>query len=312
MAAQPNEVANMGPLRSVRRENMLAELATRQHGVVAIVQMHELGWTTSAISARQAAGKLHRLYRGVYAVGHRRLTRPGSLLAAVLACGPEAALSHRSAGELRGWRRRFWPIEVSVPRPVRKRHGVSVRVAGDLDLDRTIVDGIPCASVALTLLGIAEVEPAALGDAIAAAERHRQLDLRELDALLERRRGRPGTAALRSGLAEIRLEDQWSRSGFERRFLRLCADAGLPRPRLNAWIEVPSDGFEVDFSWPDARLVVEADSYEWHADRAAFERDRRRDQLLAAAGWRVLRVTWRQLTGEPHRVVEAVRRIVSG
>ncbi len=92
--------------------------------------------------------------------------------------------------------------------------------------------------------------------------------------------------------------------------MRLCTEAGLPRPRLNAWVEVPGDGFEVDFSWPSARVIVEADSYRSHGDRAAFELDRRRDQLLAAAGWRVLRVTWRQLTGEPQRVVEALRRLV--
>jgi Transcriptional regulator, AbiEi antitoxin/Protein of unknown function (DUF559) len=302
----------MRPLRNVGRDVEVAELATRQHGVVSIAQLQALGWTTSAISGRQRAGKLHRLHRGVYAVGHAVLTRRGRWAAAVLACGPQAFLSHRSAAELHGIRDHSpWFAEVTSPLRHRRRRGIVTHTATDLEpVDTTIADGIPCASVALALLGVAEMDPSSLGAAVAAAERRRLLGMREVDSLLGRSPGRPGTTALRDALARIRSEEEWTRSELERRFLHLCADAGFPRPKVNAWIALPDGGLEVDFSWPQPRVVVEVDGYGWHGDRAAFEEDRRRDQLLAAAGWRVVRFTWRQVVREPRVVAEILRRVL--
>jgi len=313
MPAEPHEVSDISTLRNVGRNRRLAELAADQHGVVAIAQLHELGWTTSAVSDRQADGKLHRLHRGVYAVGHPVVSKRGRWMAAVLACGPGAMLSHRSAAELHGLRDRGpWFAEVTSDRRHRRRRGiVAYTLTGRLPADRKVTDGIPSASVAATLLGVAEVEPSSLEAAIAAAERRRLLDAREVESLLGRSHGRPGTPRLRGALGRMRPEDAWTRSDFELRFLRLCGDFGLPRPRVNAWISVAGDGFEVDFAWPEPRVVVEADGFAAHGHRAAFERDRRRDQLLAAAGWTVLRITWRQLRDEPRRLAATLSRVLA-
>lgn len=293
------------------RERALAELATRQHGVAATWQLLGLGFSRPAIKRRRAAGRLHRLYRGVFAVGHQRITLRGRWMAAVLACGRGAQLSHRCAGALRGLvERPSGLIEVTVPRPVRKRPGIRAFTATDLaPADRTVVDAIPCTSVARTLLGVAAVEPQALQGAVAQAEKRHLLDLTGLHSLIARFPRRPGAPALRRALAEHSVELEWTRSRLEDRFFSLCRRAGLERPDVNAFIAVSGWAGEVDFSWPELRLIVETDGYEGHGDRAAFEEDRRRDQHLVAAGWRVIRVTWRQVVYEPERVVETLGRL---
>jgi hypothetical protein len=245
-------------------------------------------------------------------VGHAVLTKRGRWAAAVLACGPQAVLSHRSAAELHGIRDHSpWFAEVTSSRRHRRRRGIVTHTVTALQpVDITIADGIPCASVALALLGVAEMEPSSLGAAVAAAERRRLLEMQEVDSLLGRSSARPGTTALRDALAHIRSEAEWTRSELERRFLHLCGDAGFPRPRVNAWIALPDGGLEVDFSWPRPRVVVEVDGYGGHGHRAAFEENRRRDQLLAAAGWRVVRFTWRQVMREPRGVAAILRPLL--
>ena len=234
-------------------------------------------------------------------------------MAAVLACGPGALLSHRSAAHLRGLRK--WSpgiVEVVTPRKVRPRPGIRPYLTSLLaESDRQDVDGIPCTSVPCTLLGLAAVDPDALDAALATAERSSTLDLRAVDELLRRAPHRPGVRALRTALAVIAVEFEWTNSELERRAFALFAQAGLRRPAVNAWIEVAGDGLSVDFSWPALRLAVELDGWETHGDRQAFEEDRRRDGLLAAAGWRVVRFTWRQVIGDPGRVVATVRTIVA-
>jgi very-short-patch-repair endonuclease len=307
-------VSDMATLRALGADRGIAELATRQHGVVSIAQMHELGWSTSGVGDRLAAGKLHRLYRGVYAVGHMELSRRGRWLAAVFACGPGALVSHRSAAHL--WGLRTWSqreTEVTSPARNRRRRGIRLYRATHLaDDDRAVVDGIPWASVALTLLALAVVDEGSLAGAVAQAERRSLLDLRAVEGLLGRLRGRPGAPALHAAIAGLSMEAGWTRSELELRFLTLCREAGLPRPRVNAWVEVPGDGFEVDFSWPELRLIVETDGHETHGDRRAFEEDRRRDQLLVAAGWRLVRFTWRQVFEQPAEVAATMRRLVAG
>ena len=151
--------------------------------------------------------------------------------------------------------------------------------------------------------------PNAAAELLAAAERRNLLDHGALDELLERMARRPGARALAAALADHAPETTWTRSELERRFLGLCDRAALPRPRVNAWVPVTGGGFEVDFTWPELRLAIETDSHRHHADRLAFERDRRRDQLLVAGGWRVARFTWRQLERRPEQAITTLRRL---
>jgi hypothetical protein len=142
--------------------------------------------------------------------------------------------------------------------------------------------------------------------AIEGAERTRQSDGRALEAVLARAGGRPAEARLRSALAAYRGEAPPTRLEFERLALGLFERAGLPTPRVNTFVDTPAEPLEVDFCWPERRLIVEADSWEWHRTRARFENDRRRDQLLRRAGWTVVRITWRQLSDRPEEVLAAV------
>ncbi|MEO8092391.1 MAG: type IV toxin-antitoxin system AbiEi family antitoxin domain-containing protein [bacterium] len=284
-------------------------MATRQHGVLAVSQLREIGLTTAAIHHRVAGGHLHRTHRGVYAVGHKRLTRKGRFLAAVLACGPAAAISHRSAAsllDLRPSARAQIDITVS-DRTVRSRPGIRAHRATLLPRDVTTIDHIPCTSVARTLLDLAgELDAAALDRALQRAEVLRVLDTAGVQDVLDRGDGHRGVAKLDHALT-LYLPEIHTRSELEARFLALCRSASLPSPVVNGRIEVGADTLEVDFHWPSSCLVVETDGHATHGTRAAFERDRRRDQMLTAAGWRVLRFTWRQLARRPDEVAGTVR-----
>ena len=234
-------------------------------------------------------------------------------MAAVLACGSHAALSHRSAAALWGLRPTMRAaIDVTVPRRAGfSRPGVDVHRARRLDpADVTRVRGVPCTTVARTLLDLAEVlDGQALGRACEQAEVLRILDRRAVDRVLARADGRHGAPALRTVLAEVGCA--LTRSELEKRFLALCAAAGVPLPRVNAWLELDGGGLEVDFLWDVQRLIVETDGHRTHGTRRAFERDRRRDQRLTLAGWRVVRVTWRQLTLDPDDVARTIGALLA-
>jgi hypothetical protein len=287
----------------------IAALAARQYGVVASWQLLALGLSRGAISRRVAAARLHPVHRGVYAVGHSALAGPGRLMAAVLAHGPTALLSHRSgAGWLGILPDHRSVIDVTVPTRSRgTRAGVVVHCVRRLHPDdRTVVDGIPVTSLARTLLDVAETEPLRrLERAFEEAERQRLFDLRALELLCERSRGRRGVRPLRALMAQA-IEPPATRSELERRFLDVCRDAGLPAPAMNVVVA----GHDVDAAWLDRRLVVELDSRAFHHTRTAFEADRVRDGVLQVAGQRVLRVTHRRLETEPHAVVATVRALL--
>jgi very-short-patch-repair endonuclease len=255
------------------------------------------------IDARLKAGRLRRAHRGVYLVGP--VFPPlAKEMAAVLACGEGAALSHRAAATL--WQLLPHPardraVDVTVPvRHAKGRRGIRVHRAGPIPPDETtILDGIPITAPARTLLDLAAVVPPGdLERAVAEAERRRLASRSRLAALLARYARRPGTRALRA-LVEMQERPAFIRSEAERRLLRLVRKARLPAPDVNA----PLHGFEVDLLWRDAALVVEVDGYAFHSGRAAFEEDRRRDAELAARGLTVVRVTWRQLADQPEAVV---------
>jgi len=270
-----------------------------------------MGIGARAIQHRIAAGRLHRVHLGVYAVGHRALTANGHRMAAVLGCGPDAVLSHRDAAALWGLRRcgRI-RTDVTVPRPAaRSRPGIDVHRVKRLDPDdSTTRDGITVTTVARTLLDLADVLRASdVQRAFEEAERQRLLDLSSLDALFARSRGRHGLKTVRAILSDLGPVGE-TRSDLEAAFLRFCNDHGIAPPQCNVLVR----GFVVDALWPEQRLIVELDGYAFHGTtRAAFERDRARDADLQGDGYRVARVTWRRLHDEPRALATSLRGMLA-
>ena len=230
-------------------------------------------------------------------------------MAAVLAYGAGAVLSHRSAAALWGIRPSSRRTEdVTSPHGSRAtRPGITVHRTRRLAAsDRDVEDGIPVTNVARTLLDLAEVlHPAGLAHAIEATERLRLFDLRSIESVMARNPGRRGLRPLRSALAVYR-EPSITRSGLERRFLRVCREAGLPPPETNVRIA----DLEVDAVWREDRLAVELDSG-YHATTAAFERDRVRDATLQLAGYRIVRITDRRLEHRRDEVTDTLRSLLA-
>jgi very-short-patch-repair endonuclease len=270
------------------RERALAALASRPRGIVAATQLYALGFDPAWISRAVARGRLIRLHRGVYAVGHAALTRQSQLLAAVLACGPGAVGSHRSAAA--AYRLLpSWPDEPEVTVAANRSSRPGIRTHRARRLERTQTtrrDGIPVTTPARTILDLAETaSPTELELALAEGEALRVVYRSTVAAELQRTPGRRGARALRALLAQDRVAR--TRSELERDFLALIRRTDVPEPEMNAWLL----GFQVDGLWPEARLVLELDSYRFHGTRKAFEDDRRRDTALQIAGYRVIRVT---------------------
>lgn len=287
----------------------LAEVAERQHGVVARWQLLDLGIGDSRIKGRLRRRQLHPIHRGVYAIGFRQATKEARWMAAVLACGPGAVLSHRSAARIWG----LSPgssraIEVTRTRGWRAPDGVVVH-RGPVPADeRTEVEGIPVTTVPRTVLDYAvgasrrEVERAL--NEMEVQQLRDALSIRDLLARYPRRRGSAVVRALLDEGAETR---GVTKRELEERFAALIERHGLARPRRNADLAVRGRLFNVDCLWPDARLVVELDSRAVHGTRKAFETDRGRDRLMLADGWRVMRITWAQLRDEEEAVAADLR-----
>jgi very-short-patch-repair endonuclease len=274
--------------------------------VVTRAQLSELGLGAKAIDHRLRLGRLRPVHRGVYTIGHRLLGRDGRWMAAVLACGPAAVLSHLSAAALWGIRQST-RLEVTAPVARRSRSGIVVHRGAVRADERTTHRGIPTTTVPRTLLDLgAVIRRDDLRSALRQAEQLRLTDPLSLHDLAARYPRRPGIAAIRAVLHDVRLHAGIIRSELEERFHALLIDAGLPLPRTNARIE----GLEVDCVWEKERLIVELDGRAAHDTGHAFERDRQRDRVLAAAGWRVIRITWRQLVEEPGRVEADLRRLL--
>jgi very-short-patch-repair endonuclease len=247
-------------------------------------------------------------------VGRADLPIKGRWMAAVLACGDGAVLSHRSAATLHGLvDARAGRIEVAVPRrtPVR-RPGLRVhRSTYPGPEDRTIVDGIPCTNVPATLLSLAATSPRnILESACNKAEIREALDMAAIGELLDRRRSQPGTARLRAAVEVGGLGTDRTKSDLERRFALLVREDGLPAPEVNAWIAIPGEEMQCDFAWHRQRVIVEVDGWDTHRTRRAFHEDRRRDRLLRVHGWDVLRFTHRDVARDPGQVMSAVHAIV--
>jgi predicted transcriptional regulator of viral defense system len=294
-------------------DEALAALAARQHGVVSRAQLLEVGVAKDAIRRRVERKRLLRLHPRVYAVGHLGLTVDSRRMAAVLACGRGALLSHRAAGALQALLPSSPHFDVTVPGGgARSRAGIVVHRSRCLhDEDRDAVRGIPVTSVARTIVDLAEVlDEERLANAIKEAEIRRTFDLVAIERVLARVAGRAGRHRLTKVLAAYRPDPHFTRSVAERRFLELCERHGLLPPAMNTWV----GGHEVDVYWEDVGVVVELDGHEVHATREAFQRDRKRDRALAADGIRVVRVTWLDLRDEPRLAAElkAVRAASRG
>lgn len=276
------------PSRRSDRDRAVAGLAARQHGVVAYGQLIGLGLSGSTIGRWVRADRLIRIHRGVYAVGHRALRAKGHWIAAVLACGPGAVLSHRSAAALWEIRpSRTAAVDVTVPTKAGRTGppGLRLHRSGRLGAqDTTVRDGIPVTTVSRTLLDLADVLGRQhLKRAIDESEYLHLFDLRALEATVARNPGRRGATVLRlsRGPAER------TRSALERVLLELVERHDLPRPRVG--LEVA--GYETDFCWPEQRLIVETDSISVHGRAANMEADRLRDRATLRAGYRTIRLT---------------------
>jgi very-short-patch-repair endonuclease len=277
-------------------------LAEHQHGVVTRAEVCGLGMDDAWIRRRVRDGRLHRIHQGVYAVGRPTLTTHGRFLAAVVSCGPEAALSHFAAAALAKLMPERGPrIDVTAPRggQRRRRGAVIVHHAVLPEEDVAVTEGIRVTTPRRTIVDLADFL------------RERQLErlIDEADYLglpldgLQPRVGRRGSGRLARVLDRHEPGSTRTRSRFEERMLELCRRFELPAPDVNQ----PIHGYTADFVWREARLIVETDGWRAHRTRTAFERDRRRDADLLAAGWPVVRITWAQLTREPHWVARRIR-----
>jgi very-short-patch-repair endonuclease len=284
--------------------------------VVSHAQLLELGCTRQQIDWWTLAGWLHRVHEGVYTVGHRDLPRGGFFMAAVLAGGKGAALSHASCAAHLGLRSSSAAVvDVMVPRSgERDREGIRFhrpRMYGPED--RWIFDGIPCTTVARTLVDLGAVlKFHQLERAVEQAEVLGVLDVRAIADVLARISRPRGVRNLRRCLGAERLDASLTQSVAERDFLTLCRDAGLPRPTLQHPIEhAPGRWHKVDFAWPDTALAIEIDGWAFHGTRTAARRDRRLDREIRAAGWRVERFMRDDLVDAPQVVIAALRRLLA-
>jgi hypothetical protein len=275
----------------------IRELAERQHGVVARRQLVSLGIGSELIRDRLRSGRLLQVYQGVYAVGHRRIGLRGEWMAATLACGPNAQL-----WGLRGSRR---PHEVIRRSGHRRPHGVWLHQTRSLpEEDVTVEAGIPITTIERTVMDNAgRLDDRQLEHMIVAAERSGRLNWRELHRVIEDGNGRRGLRRLRRVAARIDPRAADAVSPLEVDFFSLCQKAGLPLPQVNVLVE----GCLVDFYWPKAKLIVETDGYAFHKDRPAFERDHEATVALTAAGYKVLRATYRMLKSNPAPILSLIR-----
>jgi very-short-patch-repair endonuclease/predicted transcriptional regulator of viral defense system len=292
--------AYRGETTTLPSDALIAELATHQHGVVTRAQLREIGLSDSGIDRRLAWGRLHPLHRGVYAVGHPLPSRLGRWMAAVLAGGEGAVLSHRDAAALWGLRQNSRPrIEITT-HAKRERDGIQFHRAVLKDDEVTVKDGIPVTTVARTIFDLASVtNDRQVERAVNEAELLRLWDGVGLSELVERFPRTRGASRARRALERRReTGTTMTRSDLEERFLALVRDLSLPSPEVNAPLRVSGHDYEIDFLWRAQRLAVELDGRETHGTARAFEEDRERDRILTAAGWRPVRFTWRQM----HRV----------
>ncbi|HEY2479200.1 MAG TPA: type IV toxin-antitoxin system AbiEi family antitoxin domain-containing protein [Solirubrobacterales bacterium] len=305
-----------GTVEAVRAEPVearLAALARRQHGIVARRQLLSLNVTKEEIDGRVRSGGLHLIHRGVYAVGHMAITQRGRWMAAVLASGEGAVLSHRSAAALwRIWGSGAGQVHVTLPRKTRSGPGMRRHYSLLPNDEKAVVDGIPVTSAARAVLDLAaEKGEAAAEAALREMEYLGIYGAVSLPALLDRHPRHLGTSLVREALEHLR-DDPGGRirSTLEELFLPFLDAHRIRRPHLNAWLSIGEHRYQVDCLWPEPRLIGELDDFQSHGTKRGFRRDRTRDRRLGAAGYRVVRITKGQLVEEPSEVAADLRTLL--
>lgn len=296
-------------------QRRIAETATSQGGAVSLDQLRSEGVSRRRAAERADDGKLHRIHRGVYTVGHRSISRATHLRAALLACGEGGVISHATAAAFWGLYDE-WPRLTDVTVPVeagRKIDGIRCRRCRyPLEEEITIRQGVHCTTVARTLVDLAGIwGTASLRRAVGRAAFLKQLDVDALDLAIHNAKRRRGMRILSAIAGDWRTKDGSLpdiRSDFEALALPQLVRMGLPRPETNVRMVLEGEVLEVDFFWAEQRLVVETDGGGTHETPAAFQHDRHRDQLLVAAGYRVMRVTWKQMHSDPDGVIARISR----
>ena len=284
----------------------MVAFARRQHGVISRRNRSRGRARPQWVRNRVRTGWLRTLHRGVYLVGPLE-TEHTRLMAATLAAGPGALISHYPAAVLWEWRPPAeGPVDVTIPgRKARHRDGIRIHTATLHPQDITRRHHIPVTSAARTLLDLAATTtPNELDRALNEARLQHRVSSHSLNEQFSRYPHHRGTAALREAIPQ---EPKLTRSEAERLMLDLIRKARLPTPEANVRI----GGYEVDLVWREARLIAEIDGYAFHSSRRSFERDRRKDRDLQALGYTVLRFTWRELTAEPEAVVAAITRALT-
>ncbi len=299
------------------RRRAIAECAARQFGVISRSQLREIGLGDDAIDREVRMARLHRVFRGVYAYGNPSVGERGRLWAAVLACGPETVVSHRSAAALMGLLDRG-PVVIDVIAPASSGRAIEGirphKVRSPRGTEAGTFDGIPCTSPSRVFVDLAgTVGLPTLRSCFERAAAKGVLDLDEIEAVLARG-PRRGAKTLRALIAQWRPAEPVARRGrlkspLEAKVLPVVLRDGAPEPRVNAPVELAdSRWIEVDLLWEAECFVVEADSRDFHGTDAAFERDRWRDRELMRVGYSTLRITNLAAEHETDAVADTIRQ----
>lgn len=289
-------------------DRLIADAADAQHGVISFEQLIGLGLGRQAIQKRVQGGRLHRIYRGVYAVGRRRINREGWWMAATLTAG--AVLCHRSAAALWNLTGPIERVEVTIATSAgrRRRRGLTIHRTSSLPpAETTTRDAILTTTVARTLLDLAEViARRTLERALDEAEFLRLLDVDALRGVIAAHSNRTGAKRLSKTLDEHTVGTTRTNDGLEERLFALCRGRKIPDPIVKARI----GPYEVDFLWPAAKLVVETDGRTSHQRNATYETDRDRDGYLQEHGYLIRRYTWKKLTNEADEVERSLKALL--
>ena len=294
-------------------DEAIARLAAQQYGVVSRAQLLSLGLSSRAIEHRLASGRLRRVHRGAYAVGHDVLEFRGRVAAALLATGPGSVASHGTAAAIGGVEvSAGGPIHVTVRHPRATQPGIVLHRSALPDDEIVVIDELPVTVMARTFLDLSRTEPPRiLRRLIKNAEFNGKVEWEALDRVLDRYPRRQGRRPLAEIVRGVHATSGRTRSEMEDLFTEFVDSRDLPVPERNVKLRLRDRTIQVDCLWREARVALELDSRSAHDRALAFEDDRARDRALTAAGWVPLRATWAQLRYEPDALEADLRPVVT-